>query len=143
MNEYHHRMARSLKSNYLLLAVGVSAILLLILAAFAYYERRLNSSDANQLTYVTVEQKLEADLEARANSLSNTTSVSLAAALKQGNNAAIASIAGRLLDERDIERVEVLDARNNVLFSGSNPAARPSASGPFVWQRDIQSAGSL
>src|SRR5271165_1143466 len=104
-------MARSLKTNYLLLAVGVSAVLLLILAGFAYYERRLNTSDANQLTYVTVEQKLEADLAARANSLSNATSASLAAAIKRGNNAAVASIAGRLLDEHDIERVEVLNAR--------------------------------
>jgi hypothetical protein len=136
-------MARRLKTNYLLLAVGVSALLLLILAAFAYYERRLNTSDANQLTYVTVEQKLEADLEARANTLSNATSASLAAALKRGNNAAVATIAGRLLDEPDIERVEVLDARDNVLYSGSNPAARPAASGPFVMQRDIQGGGSL
>ncbi len=125
-------MARSLKSNYLLLAVGVSAILLLILAAFAYYERRLNAADANQLTYVTVEQKLEADLEARANSVSNATRPPLAPALRQGNSAAVATIAARLLDERDIERVEVLDAHSNVLYSGSNPAAQPSATDPFV-----------
>ncbi len=127
-------MARSLKTNYLLLALGVSAILLLILAAFAYYEHRVNAADVNQLTYATVEQKLEADLEARANSVSNATRPPLAAALGQGNGAAVASIAARLLDERDIERVEVLDAHGNVLYSGSNPAAateRPRAH-PFV-----------
>src|SRR5271168_4456719 len=83
-------MTRSLKSNYLLLAIGVSAVLLLILGGFAYYEHRLNTSDASQLTYVTVEQKLEADLEARASSLSNTTSASLAAAMRAGDNAQIA-----------------------------------------------------
>ncbi|HXC21104.1 MAG TPA: diguanylate cyclase, partial [Steroidobacteraceae bacterium] len=136
-------MVRSLKSNYLLLAVGVSALLLLILACFAYYERRLNAADANQLTYVTVEQKLEADLEARANSVSNATKAPLAAALRQGNSAAVATIAGRLLDEHDIERVEVLDAHNNVLYSGSNPAARPGTSDPFVMQRDVQGVGTL
>jgi diguanylate cyclase (GGDEF)-like protein/PAS domain S-box-containing protein len=136
-------MVRSLKSNYLLLAVGVSALLLLILACFAYYERRLNAADANQLTYVTVEQKLEADLEARANSVSNATKAPLAAALRQGNSAAVTTIAGRLLDEHDIERVEVLDAHNNVLYSGSNPAARPGTSDPFVMQRDVQGVGTL
>jgi hypothetical protein len=63
-------MARSLKTSYLLLALGVSAVLALILGSLAYYEHRVNTSDANQLTYATVEQKLESDLEARAKSLS-------------------------------------------------------------------------
>src|SRR5450432_3745369 len=106
-------MARSLKTNYLLLALAVSAVLALFLGGLAYYEHRVNTTDANQLTYVTVEQKLESDLEARASSLSEITSSSLAPALKDANNAAVAAIAGRLLDERDIERVEVLDAHNN------------------------------
>ena len=136
-------MARSLKTNYLLLALGVSAVLALILGGLAYYEHRVNTADANQLTYATVEQKLEADLEARGRSLMNITSSSLAAALKQGNNAAVAAIAARLLDERDIERVEVLDAHGNVLYSGSNPEARPTASGPFVLQSNVQRVGSL
>jgi len=100
-------MARSLKTSYLLLALGVSAVLVLILGGLAYYEHRVNTADANQLTYATVEQKLESDLQARAKSLSNITSTSLAPAIKEGNNAAIAAIAGRLLDERDIERVEI------------------------------------
>jgi diguanylate cyclase (GGDEF)-like protein/PAS domain S-box-containing protein len=136
-------MARSLKTNYLLLALGVSAVLALILGGLAYYEHRVNTADANQVTYATVEQKLEADLEARGRSLINITSSSLAAALKQRNNAAVAAIAGRLLDERDIERVEVLDAHNNVLYSGSNPEARTTASGPFVLQSNVQHVGSL
>src|SRR5580692_11291274 len=71
-------MARSLKTNYLLLALGVSAVLALILGGLAYYEHRVNTSDANQLTYATVEEKLENDLQARARSLSNITSTSLA-----------------------------------------------------------------
>jgi diguanylate cyclase (GGDEF)-like protein/PAS domain S-box-containing protein len=136
-------MARSLKANYLLLALAVSAVLALILSGFVYYEHRVNTSDANQLTYATVEQKLESDLEARASSLSNVTSSSLAAAFKEGNNAAIASIAGRLLDERDIERIEVRDARGNILYSGSNPAARATASGPYVLQSEVAHAGRL
>jgi diguanylate cyclase (GGDEF)-like protein/PAS domain S-box-containing protein len=136
-------MARSLKTKYLLLASGVSALLALILGGLAYYDHRVNTADANQLTYATVEQKLETDLEERASSLIKITSSSLATALKEGNNAAVATIAGRLLDERDIERVEVLDAHNNVLYSGSNPGARPTNSGPYVVQSNVQRVGSL
>jgi hypothetical protein len=102
------------------------------LGGLAYYEHRVNTSDANQLTYATVEQKLESDLEARARSLSNITSSSLAPALKEGNNAAVAAIAARLLDEHDIERVEIWGGNNTVLYSGSNPEARPTTAGPFV-----------
>jgi diguanylate cyclase (GGDEF)-like protein/PAS domain S-box-containing protein len=132
-------MARSLKTNYLLLALAVSAVLVLSLGGFAYYEHRVNTTDANQLTHVAVEQKLETDLEARAASLSKITSSSLTTALKEGNIAAIGAIAGRLLDEPDIERVEVLDAHNNVLYARSNPAAQPTAAGPYVLQSNIRS----
>jgi diguanylate cyclase (GGDEF)-like protein/PAS domain S-box-containing protein len=132
-------MARSLKTNYLLLALAVSAVLVLSLGGFAYYEHRVNTTDANQLTHVAVEQKLETDLESRAASLSKITSSSLTTALKEGNIAAIGAIAGRLLDEPDIERVEVLDAHNNVLYARSNPAAQPTAAGPYVLQSNIRS----
>jgi diguanylate cyclase (GGDEF)-like protein/PAS domain S-box-containing protein len=133
-------MARSLKTNYLLLALAVSTVLVLSLGGFAYYEHRVNTTDANQLTHVAVEQKLETDLEARAASLSKLTSSSLTTALKEGNIAAIGTIAGRLLDEPDIERVEVLDSHNNVLYARSNPAAQPTAAGPYVLQSNIRSS---
>jgi diguanylate cyclase (GGDEF)-like protein/PAS domain S-box-containing protein len=136
-------MARSLKTSYLLLALGVSAVLALILGGLAYYEHRVNTVDANQLTYATVEQKLETDLRDRARSLSNITSTSLAPALKEGNNAAVAAIAARLLDERDIERVEIWGAQNNILYSGSNPEARPTTAGPFVLRTDVQRVGTV
>ena len=89
-------MARSLKTNYLLLALGVSAVLALILGGLAYYDHRVNTADANQLTYTTVEQKLEADLQARASSLSNIASTSLAPALKDRQQRRVAAIAARL-----------------------------------------------
>ena len=136
-------MARSLKTSYLLLALGVSAVLALILGGLAYYEHRVNTFDANQLTYATVEQKLEADLEARAKSLSNITSTSLIPALKEGNNAAVAAVAARLLDERDIERVELWGAHNEILYSGSNPEARPTSSGPYVLRTELPHLGNL
>src|ERR1700748_787164 len=98
-------MARSLKTNYLLIALAVAAVLALLLGGLAYYEHRVNTSEANQLTYQTVAQSLESDLESRAGSLSKLTSTSLAPVLGTGNAAAIAAVAGKLLDERDIARV--------------------------------------
>ncbi len=132
-------MARSLKTNYLLIALAVAGVLAVLLGGLAFYEHRVNTRDANQLTYATVAQTLEADLEARAESLSKITSTSLAPVLSAGNKTAVNAIAGKLLDERDIERVEVVDARNNVLFSAANPASRPTVDGPYMLQSSIHS----
>jgi diguanylate cyclase (GGDEF)-like protein/PAS domain S-box-containing protein len=131
-------MARSLKTKYLLLALAVGGGLSLLLGGLAYYEHRVDAADVNQLTYATVAQRLEADLETRASSLSEITGTSLAPALVSGNKAAITSIAERLLDERDIERVEVLDTRGTVLFSGGDPAVR-QAGDWFSFQSTIHS----
>src|SRR6202161_461913 len=131
-------MARSLKTNYLLLALAVGAILSLLLGGLAYYEHRVDAADGNQRTSAAVAQTLEADLETRASSLSEITGTSLAPALGSGNKAAVAAIAERLLDERDIERVEVLDAQGNVLFSGGDPAVFQTGDW-FVFQSTIHS----
>jgi diguanylate cyclase (GGDEF)-like protein/PAS domain S-box-containing protein len=130
-------MARSLKTKYLLLALGVGAALSLLLGGLEFYEHRVDTADVNQLTYETVKQKLETDLEARAASLSKITGSLLGPALASGNTAAVASIADRLLDERDIEHVEVLDAQGAVLFSGSNPILQATERGPYVLQSSI------
>jgi diguanylate cyclase (GGDEF)-like protein/PAS domain S-box-containing protein len=131
-------MARSLKTKYLLLALAVGAVLSLLLGGLTYYQHRVDAADVNQLTYATVAQKLEADLETRASSLSEITGTSLAPALSSGNKTAVTSIAERLLDERDIERVEVSDAHGMVLFSGGDPAVR-QAGDWFVFQSTIHS----
>jgi diguanylate cyclase (GGDEF)-like protein/PAS domain S-box-containing protein len=135
-------MARSLKTKYLLVALGVGAGLLLLLGGLEFYEHRVDTADVNQLTYATVEQKLETDLESRASSMSKIAGSLLAPALASGNIAAVSSIADRLLDERDIEHVEVLDANGVVLFSGSNPVVQHSTLGPYVLQSNMRS-GSL
>jgi diguanylate cyclase (GGDEF)-like protein/PAS domain S-box-containing protein len=122
----------------LLTALGVGAVLSLLLAGMAYYEHRVDARAVNELTYAAVEQQLEADLEESAGSLGKITSSSLAPALNSGNKTAIAATAGRLLDERDIERVLVRDARGAVVFEGSNPTARPTEAGPYLLQTDIR-----
>ncbi len=127
VSEYHSSMAQSLKTKYLLLALGVGAGLSLLLGGFAYYQHRIDTADIDRLIYAAVQQGLEADSTSRANGLAKVAGALLAPALAAGNSAAMASIAGRLLEERDIERVEVTDAHGTVLFSGSNPrdAAAP------------------
>src|ERR1700723_507336 len=131
-------MARSLKTKYLLVALAVGAVLVLLLGGLSYYEHRVDAADVSQLTYSTVAQRLEADLETRASSLSEITGTSLGPALSSGNKIAVTSIAERLLDERDIERVEVLDGRGTVLFRGGDPAARQSDDW-FAFQSTIHS----
>jgi diguanylate cyclase (GGDEF)-like protein/PAS domain S-box-containing protein len=131
-------MARSLKTKYLLVALAVGAILSLLLAGLSYYEHRVDAADVNQLTYATVEQKLEADLETRASSLSEITGTLLAPAIVSGNKSEVSSIAQRLLDERDIERVEVLDDHGAMLFSDGDPSVRQTGDW-FVYQSTIHS----
>jgi diguanylate cyclase (GGDEF)-like protein/PAS domain S-box-containing protein len=131
-------MARSLKTKYLLLALVFSAVLSLLLGSLSYYEHRVDAAAVNQLTYATVAQRLEADLETRASSLSEITGTSLGSALSSQNKAAVTSIAERLLDERDIKRVEVLDAHGTVLFRGGDPAAQQPEDW-FAFQSTIHS----
>jgi diguanylate cyclase (GGDEF)-like protein/PAS domain S-box-containing protein len=135
-------MARSLKTKYLLLALGVATALSLLLAGLSYYEHRVDTADISQLTHTAVEQKLEADLEARADSLSKITGALLAPAMTTHNQAAVTAIAERLLEERDIERVEVRDPHGAVLFTGSNAVADADGAGPFVLQSSIRSVNT-
>jgi len=62
-------MPQSLKSKYLLLALGIGAGLSLLLGGVAYYEHRIDTADISRLTYATVEQKLQNDLEVRGSSV--------------------------------------------------------------------------
>jgi diguanylate cyclase (GGDEF)-like protein/PAS domain S-box-containing protein len=129
VNEYHPSMAQSLKSKYLLLALGVGAGLSLLLGGFAYYEHRIDTADIAHLTYATVEQKLEGDLEARANSVGQVSGTLLAGPLAARNIPAMAAIADRLFEERDLERVEIADARGTLVFSRDNPQGRSDSDG--------------
>jgi diguanylate cyclase (GGDEF)-like protein/PAS domain S-box-containing protein len=130
VNEYHLSMAQSLKTKYLLLALAVAAGLSLLLGVFAYDEHRIDTAGIADLTYATVERKLEGDLTARANSVVKVTGTLLAAAVAAHNGSAVAAIAGRLLEDGDIDRVEVTDAGGAVLFRAGNPqyAAATTAS---------------
>jgi diguanylate cyclase (GGDEF)-like protein/PAS domain S-box-containing protein len=113
-------MAQSLKTNYLLLALAVVALIASVLGAFAYYEHRSDTSAVNYLTAATVGQKLEADLAERAQHLAARASSLLSGSMSAGNAAGTRAIAERLLQESDVERVEIADATGQNLFTGSH-----------------------
>ena len=138
-------MARSLKTNYLLIALAVAAVLAVLMGGLAYYEHRVNTSEANQLTYTTVAESLEADLEARASSLAKLTAASLAPLLGgNGNAPAIAAVAEKLLDEHDIARVAVLDSKDRVVFSGSSSGrAHDGKDSLYFLPTDVRPQGAL
>jgi len=144
VNEYHSWMPHSLKARYLLIALAAGAALAVLVGGFAYYQHRLDSAHLDRLTTAAVEQKLESELEARGRSVSGVTGALLEPALAPGHTSEVAAIAGRLLEERDVERVEVTDARGEVLYSGSNPGVRSSARGPMIIDTTIGArAGKL
>jgi diguanylate cyclase (GGDEF)-like protein/PAS domain S-box-containing protein len=140
VNEYHPPMPQSLKTKYLLLALAVGGALTVLLGGLAYYEHRVDSKDIAALAYQAVEQKLDADLEARARTLEEAAAAGLAPALAAGNATAVAAIAGRLLEDHDVEGVQVTDVRGAAVWSGRKGAA-DSAATPLIVQIPLQAAG--
>jgi len=116
-------MARSIKTNYVLLALAVVVLLASVLGGLAYYEQRRDTTAVNYLTAATVGRKLEADLTERAQNLGTRAAYLLAGTLASGNSAGTKAIAQRLLQEPDIARVEIADVAGNDLFAGSHAGA--------------------
>jgi diguanylate cyclase (GGDEF)-like protein/PAS domain S-box-containing protein len=127
-------MAKSLKTNYVLLALAVVVLLASILGSLAYYEERSDTTAVKYLTAATVGRKLEADLTERAQHLGSRASGLLAGTLTAGNLAGTKAIGERLLQESDVERVEVADATGTELFAASRGAeaggAQPEVRAP-------------
>jgi diguanylate cyclase (GGDEF)-like protein/PAS domain S-box-containing protein len=125
-------MANSLKSKYLLLALGVTAVLSVLLGGLGFYEHRVDTADVNQVTASTLGHELTADLAERAERLSRSFTAPLAGALYARNSAATAAIAERLLQEPDVERVEVSDAKGSLMYAGGvEPAGIPALDSPI------------
>ena len=101
-SEYHSKvMARSLKSHYLLLALGAIVLLSLIVGSLAYYGHRADTSDAQSLAASAFTVKLETELEERAQSLGSISSMLLAHTLSTGDVAGSVGIGKHLLEQRD------------------------------------------
>ncbi len=133
-------MASSLKTKYLQFAFGVVALLSLLVGSFAYIEHRIDAATISRIANGTVAKKLEADLEGRARTLSRISTPMLAAALNQGDSAATAAVAERLVRQTDVARVEVLDSRGTVVFARGDTLVPGSKLGPYTLQTPIRFA---
>ncbi len=123
VNGYHSSMAQSLKTKYLLAALGIGGALCLFLSALAYYQNRIDTVEIDQLAYSAAEHALEWDLEARARNLGKVTAAALAPALAEHDRPAVAAAARELLGEGDIDGILVRDAGGAVVFEAARPGA--------------------
>jgi diguanylate cyclase (GGDEF)-like protein/PAS domain S-box-containing protein len=138
-NEYHFKtMAQSLKTNYLFIASGGILLLSLLVAGFAFYEHRADTSDAQSLAGAAVDRKLEAELEQRAMSLASISGALLSGTLGAGDAAATTAVGRHLLDQRDVERVEIVDRNGAIVFAGEHVQSGHSERGPFALQVPIE-----
>jgi diguanylate cyclase (GGDEF)-like protein/PAS domain S-box-containing protein len=131
-------MARSIKTNYVLLALAVVVLLASVLGGLAYYEQRRDTTAVNYLTAATVGRKLEADLTERAQNLGTRAASLLAGTLASGNSAGTKAIAQRLLQEPDIARVEITDGAGNGLFAGNHAGPDPTGADKELGEPQIE-----
>ena len=127
-------MAQSLKTNYLLLALGVILPLSPLLGGLAYYELRVDTSVVKEITDAAVGQRLEAELEQRAMSLGKVAAANLGRSLGAGDLRGTESVAQRLLEQPDVERVEITDSSGALRFSGAQPQHSAAARGDYALQ---------
>jgi diguanylate cyclase (GGDEF)-like protein/PAS domain S-box-containing protein len=138
-SEYDLRvMAHSLKSNYLLLAVGAIALLSLLVGTLAYYGHQTDTTDAQSLAVAAFAGKLETELEERTQSLGSVNAALLAHTLGTGDTAGSAAIGRRLLEQRDVERVEIVDANGKAVFADARLQTRHSERGAFAAQVPVE-----
>jgi diguanylate cyclase (GGDEF)-like protein/PAS domain S-box-containing protein len=143
-SEYHFKvMAHSLKTNYLLTTLGAIVLLSLLMGSLAYYGHRADTTDAQSLAGQAFALKLEAELEDRAHSLGSLSATLLARTLGTGDTAATAGIGKRLIEQRDVERVEIVDANGAVVFADNQVQTRHSERGAYALQLPIQQSVSL
>ncbi len=142
VNGYHSSMAQSLKTKYLLAALGIGGALCLFLSAMAYYQNRIDTVEIDQLAYAAAEHALESDLEAHARSLGRVTAAMLAPALAERDGAAVAAVARELLAAGDVDGILVRDAGGAVVFEAAGPAAPAAAADSLVLDTPIDRAST-
>jgi diguanylate cyclase (GGDEF)-like protein/PAS domain S-box-containing protein len=116
-------VARSVKSKYLLTTLYAGALLSLLIGALIFYDYRTDVKQLYGATYSTIERNLEVQLENRARELGGNFTPELASVIEQRNPANLRLIAGRLLIEPQVERVELQNARGETLFAQANAPA--------------------
>ncbi len=113
--------AHSLKTKYALSALGIGAVVALLLAGLLFWQYRMDSSRLTELAYGTVEQRLTHELETRAESIALAGAQRLGPAMAAKDWPAAHSIAAELLQIEDVQTIELHDALETEIFSASPP----------------------
>ena len=131
-------MARSLKTYYLSLALAGILLLTALVGGLLRHEHQLQASAAETLASTALERRLEAALEERARALGQVSASELAMLLPSGNMTATAALGRHLLEQRDVERVEIVDRNGVTVFADANLQARQAVRGPYSLSVPVQ-----
>ena len=130
--------AHSLKTKYVLSALGIGAFVALLLAGVLFWQYRLDATRLNVLAYRAVDSRLGSELEARAAAIADTALRRLAPALAANDWSAASAIANEMLTLKDVAAIELQDGLGTSVFSVTNPTPA-SRREPVVVSRVIQS----
>ena len=120
--------ARSLKTKYALTALGLGAVVALLLAGALFWQYRLDATRLSGLAFDSVEQKLLVELLAHGEAMADQRARELAPVMAGHDWAGAHVIATEILDSRDVAAVELKDDLGTVVFAASNHAAAASRS---------------
>jgi diguanylate cyclase (GGDEF)-like protein/PAS domain S-box-containing protein len=129
-------IARSLKAKYALTALGLGALVALLLAGVLFWQYRLDATRLSGLAFDSVEQKLLEELVVRVNAMADARARELAPVMAGHDWTRAHAIATEILNSRGVVAVDLEDDLGNSIFRESNPAEESRPAG--VIKRDIR-----
>ncbi|HKE45802.1 MAG TPA: EAL domain-containing protein [Steroidobacteraceae bacterium] len=128
--------ARSLKTKYALTALGIGAVVALLLVGVLFWQYKFDATRLNGLAYDSVEQRLLNELDLRGKAMVDARVRELAPLMAQVDRWPDAhAVANEILDSRDVAAVELKDQGGTQLFTAHN---RDTAHPAETIQRPIQ-----
>jgi diguanylate cyclase (GGDEF)-like protein/PAS domain S-box-containing protein len=112
--------ARSLKTKYALTALGLGAVVALLLAGVLFWQYQFDATRLSRLTFDSVEAKLLSELQQRGKAMAAVRARELATPMKEHDWAAAHAIANEILDSDDVAAVELKDELGTVVFAETN-----------------------
>ncbi|HEU4532323.1 MAG TPA: EAL domain-containing protein [Steroidobacteraceae bacterium] len=129
--------AHSLKTKYALAALGIGALVALLLAAMLLWQYRMDSTGLTELAQSAIEPQLVEDLQTQANRIAQQAAPRLAPSLHEVSRLEDAHAVGaELLRLRNVAGVEIRNERGDIVFS----QLRPSAEGTIEATQQILGA---
>src|SRR5688572_29904723 len=129
--------AHSLKTKYALAALGIGALVALLLAGMLLWQYRMDSTGLTELAQSAIEPQLVEDLQTQANRIAQQAALRLAPSLHEVSRLEDAHAVGaELLRLRNVAGVEIRNERGDIVFS----QLRPSAEGTIEATQQILGA---